>query len=191
MKTKKCFVCKKIKSIEQFYNNQSTCKQCNKNYYIANKNKISKQRKVYWSKNKLKIAEKRKKYREVNKEKYHIWWLKYKHTPPAIYKAIKHCAKQRNIFFNLSKEFFIQWYIKQQKICVYCKRHEKEAIKDSNRQFKRLTIDRINNNIGYEHDNILLCCHKCNLIKSNMLTHKQMLKVGKMIQQNINNGDME
>lgn len=126
MRTKFCTKCKKTKDIEEFYRNQTTCKECNKNYYITNKDRILKQRKIYWIKNKSRFSNQRKKYRIEHKENFRKQWLKYKHTPPAIYKALKHCAKQRNKPFNLTKDFFIKWYKNQPKICVYCKRKNKK-----------------------------------------------------------------
>ena len=40
-----------------------------------------------------------------------------------------------------------------------------------------LTIDRINPNKGYEQGNIVLCCWRCNLTKSNFFSKEEMLEI--------------
>jgi len=42
----------------------------------------------------------------------------------------------------------------------------------------RLTIDRIDNNFGYKINNIVLACGRCNLIKSNFFSSKEMKEIG-------------
>lgn len=42
-----------------------------------------------------------------------------------------------------------------------------------------ITLDRKDNEKGYVKDNIVLCCSRCNLIKSNFFNEEEMLLIGK------------
>jgi menaquinone-dependent protoporphyrinogen IX oxidase len=117
-----------------------------------------------------------------NKERFNKQSKEYKKTPAGIYSAIKYGAKVRKIHFDLKLDEFISWYKNQKRFCIYCKRLEKELIKDKNEKFHRLSIDRKDNNIGYIINNLILCCYRCNEVKSNVFTYKQMIKVGKILQ---------
>jgi len=43
----------------------------------------------------------------------------------------------------------------------------------------KLTLDRKNNNKPYTIKNIALACCRCNYIKSNLFTYKEMIKLAK------------
>jgi endogenous inhibitor of DNA gyrase (YacG/DUF329 family) len=106
-----------------------------------------------------------------------------------IYYLTRTRAKNRDIEFNITKEDFINWYDNQNKKCIYCDRTE-EQIKSSPRMGKdrterRLSIDRLDNNKGYEMGNIGLACKKCNMIKSSEFTYEEMLEIGKIIKKRI------
>jgi len=174
MKTKVCSICKKEKTLNNFHKDKYRpdklvycCKQC-----------ISKQAKKYYKSHKEKI----KKYYKIHRKKILIRQT----LPTGVYILIKSSAKRRQVEFNLSKEDFINWLNKQPKTCIYCKRTLSEALKDRNNKFKRLTIDRMDNSRGYEINNIVLSCYKCNAIKSNIFTYLEMLKIGKILQRKYN-----
>ncbi|KKL05797.1 hypothetical protein LCGC14_2602460, partial [marine sediment metagenome] len=105
----------------------------------------------------------------------------YYHSTKGIYNQLKTTAKRKQIDFKLNKKLFIRWYNKQIKICIYCKRLEFQVIKDYNGRHNRLTIDRKDNKKGYKLNNITLCCHKCNTIKGDVFTYKEMIKIGKIL----------
>jgi hypothetical protein len=44
-----------------------------------------------------------------------------------------------------------------------------------------LTLDRVDNSRGYELGNLVKCCWFCNSIKGSLLTHSDMLLVGRSI----------
>ena len=94
-----------------------------------------------------------------------------------IYTIITMSAKKRHINFDLNRKDFIEWHKEQLKLCIYCKRTENEVIKDNNHAL-RLTIERLDNNLGYHLDNIALCCYRCNRIKGNDISYSTMLKIG-------------
>jgi hypothetical protein len=83
--TKICNKCKIEKSIEYFNkesNNKSgfrgQCKECRKEYLLANKEKISKQSKLYNTKNKEDISKQKKEYYNKNKDMLSIKKKEYK-----------------------------------------------------------------------------------------------------------------
>ena len=73
---KKCTKCGEVKSLDEFYNakkgkhgKQFRCKDCDKEYYKSNKEKIKEYNKKYKQDNKEKIKEYNKEYYKNNKEK--------------------------------------------------------------------------------------------------------------------------
>ena len=77
---KKCSKCKEEKSFEEFSKHKRTkdgrqdrCRECQKQYYENNKEKI----KQYYDNNKEKILEQSKQYRENNREKIREWYKQH------------------------------------------------------------------------------------------------------------------
>lgn len=137
------------------------------NYYLNHREEKLKRSKEYYYKHKKRIDVRH----GINRK-----------SVEGIYTQIKGSNKQnRKIKFDMTKEEFITWYKKQERKCVYCDRTEKEVVKDRNGRFTRLSIDRKDNNKGYEIDNIVLCCLSCNATKSDFFTYDEMLKIGKII----------
>lgn len=129
-------------------------------------------KKQWYDNNRVKCLERSKKYYQTNE---------------GIYYQIKNNAKNRNINFVISKEDFIRWYDKQEKLCHYCGRNLEEIKRDIKTDIlhnkNRFSIDRKDNDTGYQLDNIVLCCHKCNTIKSNIFTYEQMIRVGNILKE--------
>ena len=104
-------------------------------------------------------------------------------TPLGIYQTIFYRRKRNKV--RISKEDFIKWYEKQKRICVYCRLQEEDLQEDTlqfGRNVSRLTIDRKDNERGYEKGNLALACYLCNFIKGNIFTFEEMKKVGKIIE---------
>jgi hypothetical protein len=88
-----------------------------------------------------------------------------------IYEQCRSSAKTRDIDFTLTKEEHI-FIVKQN--CHYC--GSQPEIKQPNRGKKNYVgipvpyngIDRIDNNVGYEKQNCVACCSKCNYMKHKM-----------------------
>jgi hypothetical protein len=140
-----------------------------KKYNRTHKRKIKKYHKEYYKKNKI--------YIDKQKQIY------YK-TAKGIYSMLKSKAKNRQIKFNISESQFVEWYKKQDKICYYCKRKFRDIKKNSikfDKRYTRLTIERKDNIKGYSIKNIVLACFRCNFTKNNYFTVKEMLKIGKII----------
>lgn len=73
---KTCYKCGQAKPIECFGRDKSRkdgfkhrCKECEANYYLANRDRLLKQQKEYQDKNKERIADRNKRYNLANKEK--------------------------------------------------------------------------------------------------------------------------
>lgn len=121
-----------------------------------------------------------KKYRLLPKHKKekHEYWQKYSLLPRRIFSILRTSAHKRNNLFSITEEVFTKWYEKQIKKCVYCNRTAEES-KDFT--YRRLSIDRKDNNKGYELNNLVLACYRCNVIKSNIFTYDEMLEIGKLL----------
>jgi len=171
MKTKICSICKKELSTINFcksptgkYGVYSICKKCD-----------CERNKKYCKKHKIEISK-----REEKRSK----------CPKRIYYVIEKSAKIRKMEFNLPKNDFISWYDNQEKKCYYCKRtvdEIKQDIREAKRNKNRLSIDRKNNKKGYELNNIVLACYRCNTIKGNYFTEQEMLKIVPLFYKRKNN----
>jgi hypothetical protein len=105
-----------------------------------------------------------------------------------IYEKYQYSAKTRNIDFTLSKEEHLE-IIKQN--CYYCgsepelKQPHKGKGKYVGVPVPYNGIDRIDSNVGYEVDNCVSCCTRCNYMKSDMdvsLFTEHILKIANYLQ---------
>lgn len=113
---------------------------------------------------------------------------KWSKTPSGIYSNIKgrqlylnRHEDSRSKPFDLGKDEFLEWYVKQDKVCSYCGLPEEHLELIANKygsRWKRLTIDCKDNDVGYVTGNLVLACDKCNITKNNMLTYDEMMYVG-------------
>lgn len=71
---------------------------------------------------------------------------------------------------------FERWYNNEidNPICWYCQRSLDLENKHS---LEGLTIDRLNQTLGYIRDNMTLCCRRCNMVKGNWFTPDEMLEI--------------
>ena len=84
-----------------------------------------------------------------------------------VYAGYRKNAKRRNIKFNISKKFFKEITSEN---CYYCGSLSSNyrAMKGYYGDFRYNGIDRIDNSIGYEENNCVPCCKKCNRSKDVM-----------------------
>lgn len=84
----------------------------------------------------------------------------------SLYSRYKSGAETRNLTFLLTKDDFKE-LIKQK--CFYCDREPQQIFGDKHRVFSISTvyngIDRVDNSRGYELDNCVPCCGRCNTEK--------------------------
>jgi hypothetical protein len=143
-------------------NLQSRCKFCRKVWREKNKHELKKRAQIYYHTHQEKI-----------KSSYY--------SPAGIYSALKARAKQRKLIFSIEKIMFINWYNLQEQKCYYCGRTLEEINKNKFGRSNQLTIDRKDNNKGYELNNIVLACMRCNYIKSDYFTEQEMVQIGNII----------
>jgi len=107
---------------------------------------------------------------------------KWRGTPSGIYTTLKSQAKFRQHHpFHLERQEFITWYNRQEKKCAYCDIREEDTHKIGdgfNNKVSRLTIDCVDGDVGYMIGNIVLACHRCNTVKSDIFTYEEMRYIG-------------
>ncbi len=114
----------------------------------------------------------RKYYANHRDEKMHTVNMHDK-TDVARYGRLKSNAKKRGTDFNLDKLGFLIWFQDNEKVCYYCG----IQLNTNGYRGEQLSVDRKDNSIGYEMDNIVLCCQRCNTIKGNIFTADEMAKI--------------
>jgi len=160
-------------------------KEYQKIYRKNHKDKMKKFNKDYYEKNKKMFYEHNKKYYQDHKEEITKSNKNYQNTPKGIFIQSRCRCKRRNVDFIVTEIDFIKWYNSQKQVCYYCGRTLEEIKQDTEETERnkkcRLTIERTDNNKGYQLDNIVLACNRCNIIKSNYFTKKEMIEIGKII----------
>lgn len=153
-----CKRCKEEKETNKFHNTKyntptSWCKKCFSNYAMARQNP--------------------EKWKEYLKES----WTK----PRMIFSHKKANAKKEEILFNITKDQFISWYMAQKLQCHYCGLRPEDFKTTLDKYLTKkvnLGLDRVDNSKGYEIENIVLCCNRCNSIKGEFFTHDEMKVIG-------------
>ena len=83
-----------------------------------------------------------------------------------LYHGYMRGAKARNLKFDLTIE---QFNIITQKKCIYCGELPNQVAPSWSEEIYIYNgIDRINSDIGYDFDNIVPCCSKCNYAKQSL-----------------------
>lgn len=81
---------------------------------------------------------------------------------------IKRC-KKKNFKLSLTFEDYLE--LVKDKTCFYC--HERIS--------SGVGLDRLRNKAGYTYDNVVPCCGRCNRLRGNLLTVKEMILVFELI----------
>lgn len=82
-----------------------------------------------------------------------------------IFEQYKHSAKTRNLSFGLTFDF-IKEKIKEN--CVYCNASPSNVKIVNGAPISYNGLDRWDNSLGYDADNVVVCCKKCNYSKGTM-----------------------
>ena len=78
----------------------------------------------------------------------------------AVYQRYKQSAKRRAITFDLSEQEVFDLIVKD---CTYCGLSPSTDMKlSAHPRFRYTGIDRVDNDRGYEKDNVVPCCETCN-----------------------------
>lgn len=122
--------------------------------------------KKYHMENKERIKEYKEQHKKEYQKAYRERWKKIGKTVGTRYSVYKSTSKRRNIEFNLTKEQFVELWNKP---CHYC-----------GSDIVGIGVDRVDNTIGYQVDNIVPCCSWCNRMKLNF-TEQDFLNKCKQI----------
>jgi hypothetical protein len=130
-------------------------KSPSKRYYLKHRTKILKKYKKYYATNKEQILRRLKKnysrgYYYTHPEKFNTLKVRYSFS--------KLRAKNRGLDFNLT---FNDYTILLNKPCFYCL----ESLSHTG-----VGLDRIDNSKGYQLDNVLPCCGRCNTSRRDNFT---------------------
>ena len=101
-----------------------------------------------------------------------------------VYKDYKASAKKRSYNFELSKKQVKELIFEN---CCYCGCEPANTYKNSkenNTEYKYNGIDRVNNKIGYEINNVASCCGTCNKMKM-MLSQDKFIEHLRKIVENL------
>ena len=118
--------------------------------------------------------------KECNSKRAKAW----RRTPIGIYTNVKGRANyymkhdpKRYHPLEITKDDFVEWYNNEAKICAYCDIPEEKiplvAVSFDDR-VSHLVIDRKDNDLGYNEENMVLACHLCNFIKMNRFSYRDM-----------------
>ena len=193
-----CYKCKFVKPLDKFRNRSSNplgkdylCKECQKQIKrnrtqkkIKNIETVPNQRTCYSCKeiknltdfvkrtqNKFgysyecKCCKNIKKRKPTNKLKQPLWVSRLKHT------LTKRSKKYK--VENITSEFLNSLYEKQDGKCYYT--GIKMSIINPKKNLFQISLDRLDSNLGYAQNNVVLCCYGINLCKSDT-TEKDFLE---------------
>lgn len=147
-------------------------RQSAQRFYQKNKERLNKKQLELYYADKEKFTRRGKEFRQRNKEKYqkrrqtpHVKALLYKQNRNinSKYRFLKYQAKARHITFNITKIEYSELVL--DKFCHYC---TKSVMLEAGG-----SLDRINNDLGYSCDNVLVCCRDCNQLRGDRLTVKE------------------
>lgn len=100
------------------------------------------------------------------KQCYKTHRRKSEHTPKNRWKTYRRHAKRRGLIFDLTEKQFASFSGLQ---CYYC-----------GDEVNPISLDRIDNDIGYRFDNVVSCCHFCNSLKHVMDEEDFLIHVEKI-----------
>lgn len=100
-------------------------------------------------------------------------------SPGRRFSKYKESAKVRNIKFNLERKQFIKLTSQP---CHYCGKFSQLTYAVSKKDY--CGLDRLNSNKGYSADNVVPCCHMCNMMKGT-LSYKEFVSAIKNISENL------
>jgi hypothetical protein len=171
----------------------------NSDYRARNRSRLQSRRRVYYEKYKDKIRGQNELYRlehqgeilqqrickMTKKQRERYYQRKYKKTLRYKFHNLRRSAKTRKINFALTFQQFEKVHNPKNKVCVYCGISENELknnlVHQTPIKVKRLTTDRKDNSKGYIFGNIVLACMRCNEIKNDIFTFKEMKEIGKTL----------
>jgi len=167
---KLCPKCRKTKNNFEF-NKDSTRKDGLDYYCIDCRNLMRKEQKEVRRATAIR-------YREKNKEALKKSHRDWSYTGSGVYSSLSKNAKKRGILVEMSRRDFDIWWNLQEQVCHYCGiPFNIMQMLDWSRGNRRMSIDRMNNDMPYRLDNIVLSCMKCNTLKGDIITYTEMKNI--------------
>jgi hypothetical protein len=189
MQTKTCTKCKVEKQLDRFPRDikkksgyASSCKDCQRLYKQANKDKISDEKKLYYQANRDERLAKRKLYVQANKDKISVHERKKHAIDPrvSLLKSARYRAKKENLPFNLELEDI---YIP--KYCPYI--NIPLAVGGGGKPSPNSpSLDRIDPTLGYIKGNVIAVSFKANAMKQNA-TPQEIISLGRNLKKLMDN----
>ena len=166
-----------------------TTQEYNKSYYDNNKERLSEQRREYRIRNKQQLSgydrEYKRKNREDRKEKRRLWLLtpegqeyklkeskayhqKLKTERPftKMWRSMNGSAKKRGLEVTIEEKDLQNQWDKQNGLCYYT--GKPMSMNFGDRPPDLVSIERLDNSIGYTPSNIVLCRWVINRMRSNL-----------------------
>ena len=131
-----------------------------------------------------KQAENAQKYRNNNKEKMEFLNIVKKLNPNERLKYYKRRSTNKNIKWTISDDHAMSLF---KNPCYYCGEFDKSENDGSVVMYEKYVlngIDRLNNEVGYESDNVVPCCKMCNFMKCE-IDHNDYVKIVRHIFENV------
>lgn len=150
-----------------YLKNKDRLRPIRKKWEELNKEKRKEIKQRFFNENPEKKYEYAKKFRLSNPSKWRKVYDKHKLTSKYVLNRLKSGAKRRNLMFELTLEDVTNIISKQ---CNYC--GETDSI----------SIDRVDNKIGYTKENSVPCCTMCNMMKKDFDLKDFLQKVCKIYQ---------
>lgn len=167
---------------EYYLSNKEALNKRSREYFLNNKERLKLYNKKYRLEHQAQMSERNKIWRRQNAERLDKKSKEYYKTGAGRYFRLRNDAKRRATKFSLGKEEFIDWFDRQDKKCYYCGVEVNMGSWSSRNQRRRLlTFDRKDNSKGYSLENIVICCWRCNGIKSDYISAGLMLEIGSLI----------
>lgn len=142
------------------YKDKEREREYRKNYREKHKDELKK----YAQENKEYLNSYRKEWRQNNPDKSKASQGKYYRTDKGRFNAAQNAAQKRGKSFNISFERYRQIISEP---CYFCNNELGDKSTTGS------GLDRIDNAIGYESNNVKSCCWTCNKIKNDTLTSQE------------------
>ena len=118
-----------------------------------------------------------KEWSKHKKDVHRRYILKLRGTPKGRWVRFKSNLTARRHGINITFEQYLQFW---QKPCSYC-----------GSEIKTIGLDRVDSKKGYNMDNIVSCCIRCNMAKNNIPVEEFYLWIKQLVkfQNNLNSGE--
>lgn len=157
----------KARQKKYYEQNKARIQEKAREYYRQNRDVCLSGKKKYYQEHKEEMLERNKKYSRspIAKQIKQAYHVKNRNIPELRFTKSRQQAKTRNILWSLTKDFYCM-IVKTP--CYYCD----DQLGDT-KENCGVGLDRIDNSKGYENNNVVSCCAKCNFVRGTVLTPEE------------------